>query len=262
MPTPITSPAVRSLGIALVLFVAACGNVALNTDAGADGPAGPGGATGTAGSTGGGGATGGGGGHAGAPGGCACAEIYQPVCGGDGKTYGNACEAGCAGVTVAHTGACADAAPLKLELQLPANKSFCDDESGRCGPPLPHITILANGQPLVLQQPTCATSCSGRCEPVACPTNCLLTPSGPVTGPTLTWDGSTYPLSKCGQGTECYSGLVKAPAGKYVARMCATPGTLTMANAAGATCTPTGPTACVDVPFDYPSTATVVGHLP
>ncbi len=37
---------------------------------------------------------------------CACAEIYQPVCGIDGRTHGNACSAGCAGVDIAHVGAC------------------------------------------------------------------------------------------------------------------------------------------------------------
>jgi hypothetical protein len=31
------------------------------------------------------------------------------VCGSDGKTYANACDAQCAGVTVAHTGPCTDA---------------------------------------------------------------------------------------------------------------------------------------------------------
>lgn len=38
--------------------------------------------------------------------GCACTEQYEPVCGVDGTTYGNACMAGCAGVSIAHKGEC------------------------------------------------------------------------------------------------------------------------------------------------------------
>jgi len=39
-------------------------------------------------------------------GGCICPAIFQPVCGADGMTYANSCEANCAGVTIAHQGAC------------------------------------------------------------------------------------------------------------------------------------------------------------
>ena len=38
--------------------------------------------------------------------GCVCPEIFQPVCGANNFTYGNACEAACAGVDVRHEGEC------------------------------------------------------------------------------------------------------------------------------------------------------------
>ena len=38
--------------------------------------------------------------------GCACMEMWEPVCGVDGKTYGNSCEAECKKVKIAKSGEC------------------------------------------------------------------------------------------------------------------------------------------------------------
>lgn len=37
---------------------------------------------------------------------CVCTMIYDPVCGCNGKTYGNVCMAGCAGIRVIKDGPC------------------------------------------------------------------------------------------------------------------------------------------------------------
>jgi hypothetical protein len=37
---------------------------------------------------------------------CVCPDVLKPICASDGKTYDNACKAGCAGFTVIHTGPC------------------------------------------------------------------------------------------------------------------------------------------------------------
>jgi hypothetical protein len=82
----------------------------------------------------------------------ACIEIYQPVCGCDDRTYGNACEAAAAGVNVVHDGAC-------IEPECGECTSDADCSAGtRC-----------NAADLCLVSCECPMCdvCAGHCVPVS-----------------------------------------------------------------------------------------------
>jgi hypothetical protein len=102
---------------------------------------------------------------------CGCPEIYAPVCGVDGQTYGNACEARCAHVRVAHEGECRDDCPVQTHI-----RNFRGECVPKCyGPEQCGDGQQCNAPQVCLQDPACPECdvCVGWCVPPSgdCRTN-------------------------------------------------------------------------------------------
>lgn len=139
---------------------------------------------------------------------------------------------------------------VTLRLQLPSGQSFCDVIEGCAGPPQVFIGTAPGNWLTPNGGPFCAVECSNQCAPTPCPAigACVAVAFGvPVTNVEMTWDGSYVNWSTCGSGTACFNRRF-VPPGRYVARLCATPGTLIDAS----TCTQTAPEECVEATFDLP----------
>ena len=150
-----------------------------------------------------------------------------------------------------------------LRITIPATQSFCD-ENPSCTT-TQHLWILnASGQALTLGAVGCTPDCS-TCTALPCPELPIVAcPAGnfgvAVTSYDYTWDGSYIQSGSCTSGDlslNCADAMFATP-GRYDARFCATPGTLSVPDGGIQTCTAIGPQECTDVGFDFPAAQPVM----
>jgi hypothetical protein len=113
-------------------------------------------------------------------------------------------------------------------------------------------TLRGERMPLALG---CNSTCEA-CRQVDCPAICPAPTPMKQDGERLVWDGGYWPDSTCAAGLSCRSKKC-APAGRYVARMCAGLGT----SNPGMMCLQELSEKCVEMEFDFPSATTVGGAI-
>jgi hypothetical protein len=170
--------------------------------------------------------------------------------------------AGCGSSQLGGQGGGAGGSPgtVTFHLTVADGGAFCDQYTCTSGIP-DHLSILTAAGVSLSQAPgNCSTTPCSSCQTLYCPATsavCVAPEGIAYTGEDRTWDGSYGTTSTCGAShTSCSETRFVVP-GRYVAELCATPGTIAPADGGPGNCNATGPAECTQTTFDFPSASVV-----
>jgi len=178
--------------------------------------------------------------------------------GGGGGGSGGSATGGGGGLAVGGTGGQSQSPGMaSFKVTVAPGSAYCDEESW-CDTNR-HFAIREQaGTWIDIGPPPCAPTCSVSCVQPPCPGAACIRSGMAYVGGQYAWSGAYYDRSTCGAGLQCFTERF-LPAGRYVARACATPGTVVTPDggAGNPKCAKTGEVECVEVAFDLPSTGPV-----
>jgi hypothetical protein len=138
-----------------------------------------------------------------------------------------------------------------------ASTVWCMGEAGSC---TSNWLSIRDPNGNLLLSNFCSTPCD-TCMMMACPDLCRVPSPLDASGLTQTWDGTYFTQGTCGTGTACLSSQC-APAGQYTAEICGFADTTSDAGFGCTGATSSAAMTCVQKPFEFPSSSTVVVTMP